>query len=217
MGRIGPVPTGRNSSVAARPHHPAVHISWNDAQAFCAWAGYRLPTEAEWEFAARGGLDQRTYPWGDELTPGGSHMCNIWQGVFPDSDLGEDGSATTAPVNSFPPNGFGLFNAVGNAWEWCADFFDPQWHIQATRTDPSRSAFGSHAIDEGRIVPLSRILLPPVPQRRPHARRARYLDGPHRLPPGSGSQPLHIDVLYCTGHNGDWRPVLDSASSIRNI
>jgi len=129
-------PEGPDSSILARPDHPAVHLSWNDAQAYCAWAGYRLPTEAEWEYAARGGLDQKTYPWGDELTPAGRHMCNIWQGTFPDTDLGEDGFTAVAPAGSFQPNGFGLFNTIGNTWEWCGDYFDPLWHIQATSLDP---------------------------------------------------------------------------------
>ncbi len=136
-------PEGPDSSILDRPHHPAVHLSWNDAQAYCEWAGYRLPTEAEWEYAARGGLDQKTYPWGDELTPAGRHMCNIWQGTFPDTDLGEDGFTAAAPVGSFEPNGFGLYNSVGNTWEWCGDYFDPFWHIQATSLDPAGPPVGA--------------------------------------------------------------------------
>jgi formylglycine-generating enzyme required for sulfatase activity len=114
-------PEGPGSDLAGRGDHPVVHVSWADALAFCRWEGSRLPTEAEWEYAARGGLDQKRFPWGDELTPGGEHRCNIWQGRFPFRDTAEDGYAGTAPVDAFQPNGFGLYNVSGNVWEWCAD------------------------------------------------------------------------------------------------
>jgi formylglycine-generating enzyme len=118
-------PEGPGSSIEGRREHPVVHVSWTDARAYCGWAGGRLPTESEWEFAARGGLEQKRYPWGDELTPGGEHRCNIWQGTFPSQNTRDDGFYGTAPVDSFPPNGLGLHNTSGNAWEWCADWFDP--------------------------------------------------------------------------------------------
>jgi formylglycine-generating enzyme len=118
-------PEGPGSDVEGRWEHPAVHISWNDATAYCVWAGRRLPTETEWEYAARGGLDQARYPWGDELTPGGRHQCNIWQGRFPVQNTAEDGYPGTAPVDAYEPNGFGLYNVAGNVWEWCADRFEP--------------------------------------------------------------------------------------------
>ena len=113
-------PEGRGSHVGNRQDHPVVHVSWNDARAYAAWAGKRLPTEAEWESAARGGLLQKRFPWGDELEPGGEHRCNVWQGVFPTRNTAADGFTGTAPVQSFPPNGRGLYEVAGNVWEWCA-------------------------------------------------------------------------------------------------
>ncbi len=114
-------PGGPGTNINKLGGHPVVHVSWNDAAAYAHWAGKRLPVEAEWEFASRGGLDQAIYPWGDELTPGGKHRCNIWQGDFPDSDTGEDGFTSTAPSKSFQANGYGLYNTVGNVWEWNSD------------------------------------------------------------------------------------------------
>jgi formylglycine-generating enzyme required for sulfatase activity len=116
-------PEGPHSDIGDRLDHPVVHVSWRDAQAFVGWAGARLPTEAEWEFAARGGLVQQRFPWGDEREPDGQHRMNVWQGSFPDDNTLEDGHYGTCPVDAFPANGFGLHNTSGNVWEWCADWF----------------------------------------------------------------------------------------------
>jgi formylglycine-generating enzyme len=142
-------PEGPGSSVATRQHHPVVHVSWNDAMAFCAWRGLRLPTEAEWEYAARGSLVQKRYPWGDELTPNGQHRCNIWQGEFPVRNTGEDGHLGTAPVKAYRPNGFGLFNMSGNVWEWCSDWFSPDFHLDGPRVDPHGPAGGTSKVVRG--------------------------------------------------------------------
>ncbi|WP_200416552.1 formylglycine-generating enzyme family protein [Virgibacillus salexigens] len=142
-------PEGKDSSIDARMNHPVVHISWNDASAFCKWAGKRLPTEAEWEFAARGGLEQALYPWGDELTPNGEHYCNIWQGVFPKVNDQLDGYTGTAPVDAFPANGYGLKNIVGNVWEWCNDWFSSTFHRDGPQDNPQGPLIGDAKVMRG--------------------------------------------------------------------
>ncbi len=142
-------PEGPGSHIRLRADHPVVHVSWNDAQAYCQWSGQRLPTEAEWEYAARGGLEQKLYPWGDKLRPNGEHRCNIWQGVFPEHDTADDGYAGTSPVEAFPPNGFGLYSITGNTWEWCADWFDVNHHRTADPHNPQGPAQGTNRVMKG--------------------------------------------------------------------
>lgn len=114
-------PDGSDDALESKPDHPVVHVSWDDANAFCAWARGRLPGEAEWEYAAAAGVARRPFPWGDELLEDGEHRCNVWQGVFPHGDTGEDGYRGRAPVDAFDPNDYGLLNMIGNVWEWTAD------------------------------------------------------------------------------------------------
>ena len=121
-------PEGRGSDIRDRMNHPVVHIAYDDAVAYCRWAGKRLPTEAEFEFASRGGLDRKRYAWGDEFMPNGRHMANTFQGHFPDKNTAEDGYRSTAPVGSFPANGYGLFDMAGNVWEWTSDWYRADYY-----------------------------------------------------------------------------------------
>ena len=149
-------PYGRGRSNKGLDDHPVVHVAYADAEAYAAWAGKALPTEAEWEYAARGGLDGAEFAWGDELTPDGRHMANTWQGEFPLENLATDGYARTSPVGAFPPNDFGLYDMIGNVWEWTTDWFLPRGTAEAaspccipdraheTRIPPKVVKGGSH-------------------------------------------------------------------------
>ncbi len=142
-------PEGPHSDLDGRGDHPVVHVSWFDAVAYCRWSGTRLPTEAEWEHAARGGLTGCAFPWGDELEPGGVHRMNVWQGRFPVENTAADGFVGTAPVDAFGPNGYGLYNMCGNVWEWCADWFDPGYYERSPLDAPTGPASGTARVMRG--------------------------------------------------------------------
>jgi formylglycine-generating enzyme required for sulfatase activity len=160
MGASWRQPYGPGSSVGTLANHPVVHVSAHDAEAYCAWTGTRLPTETEWERAARGGLEGAVYPWGDELLPDGTWRCNIWQGDFPRINTAEDGYLGTAPVKTYRPNGFGLYQCVGNVWEWtstragekrvrrggsylCHDSYCNRYRVAARSSNTAESSAGN--------------------------------------------------------------------------
>ncbi|HVX33737.1 MAG TPA: formylglycine-generating enzyme family protein [Solirubrobacterales bacterium] len=147
-------PEGPGSDLAGRERHPVVHVAYEDALAYAQWAGKALPTEAEWECAARGGLDGATYAWGDERRPGGRTMANTWEGEFPWQNLRGGGFARTSPVGSFPPNGYGLLDVAGNVWEWTADRYDarPPAHSCCGAPQPPAACHGGEAVDRTAVM-----------------------------------------------------------------
>jgi sulfatase modifying factor 1 len=143
-------PEGPESTLTGRSKFPVLDVSWRDAGAYCEWTKKRLPTEAEWDFAARGGLDGATYSWGNELTPHGKHLANVWQGNFPTEDDGKDGFRYISPIGSFPPNGYGLYDMTGNVWEWTADWFSEDYYrFSNGTTNPAGPAYGSEKVIRG--------------------------------------------------------------------
>jgi sulfatase modifying factor 1 len=142
-------PAGPQSNLDGLADHPVVHLTWTDAQAYCTWAGVRLPTEAEWEMAARGGLVQQRFVWGNEFAPDGQTMCNIFEGSFPVENTAEDGYVGTSPIDAFPANGFGLHDMAGNVWEWTNDWFNTEFHVDGPRTNPQGPPSGQAKVMRG--------------------------------------------------------------------
>ena len=195
-------PGGKGTTINGRDRHPVVQIAYEDAEAYATWAGKELPSEAEWEYAARGGLDGAVFAWGDEHFPDGKAMANSWQGEFPWQNLKLDGFEGTSPVGSFPPNGYGLFDMTGNVWEWTSDWFTrasgrgrepvlrPAQPARRRSPDVGRSGRDDPAPrDQGRLPPLRTELLPPLSARGPTGTGDRLIDDAPRLPLHHPHQP----------------------------
>ena len=150
-------PDGPGSSIGGKDDHPVVHVSWFDAAAYAKWAGKRLPTEAEWEFAARGGLEGKKYVWGDEPFSEERPQCNNFQGHFPDTNTAKDGYARTSPVKAFPPNGYGLYDMAGNVWQWCADWYLPDAYVASAAAGVAVNPTGPDCSFDPRLRPPERV------------------------------------------------------------
>jgi sulfatase modifying factor 1 len=183
-------PYGPKSNINTSDNHPVVHIAYQDAEAYAKWAGKEIPTEAEWEFAARGGLDGAEYAWGTEFTPGGQHLANTWQGEFPRQNLNQDGYERTSPVTAFPPNGYGVHDMIGNVWEWTSDWYSQKHEADAPKAccipENPRGGREDRSLDPGQPdikIPRkvlkggSHLCAPNYCQRyRPAARHAEQID-----------------------------------------
>jgi formylglycine-generating enzyme required for sulfatase activity len=179
-------PNGPTSSIAGLDEHPVVHVAYSDAYAYAEWAGKALPTEAEWEFAARGGLESAKYAWGEVFRPGGKHMANTWQGRFPVQNLCEDGWEATSPVGTFSPNGYGLFDMIGNVWEWTQDWWQPGHVTESGKAccipknprGPIAGVHDNHAPIPQRVLKGGSFLCSPnyCQRYRPSARHAEAID-----------------------------------------
>jgi formylglycine-generating enzyme len=159
---------GRKSGIFGFDNHPVVHVAYGDALAYAHWVGKELPSEAEWEFAARGGLDSAEFAWGDDFNPGGRQMANTWQGEFPHANLKLDGYERTSPVMAFPPNGYGVHDMIGNVWEWTADWYSLKHEVGAPKACciPENPRGGPEAASPSRLL---RPPLPPASAQSPHA------------------------------------------------
>lgn len=142
-------PEGPDTTIDGRMDHPVVHMSWADADAYCGWLNKRLPTEAEFEYAARSGLQGAPFAWGDEFNPKGEFRANTWQGYFPEADKGEDGYKAVAPVKQFPPNAYGLYDITGNVWEWINDWYDPNYYSRSPTDNPRGPSSGREKVQRG--------------------------------------------------------------------